>query len=202
MKILIIGPQGSGKSTQAELIAQRLGIFYLSTGNISRQIAIEKTPFGKKVKKILETGQLVDDQTILQMVERALQGKKSFVAEGFPRNLFQAKKFKRGFDKVFHLKIGKNGIIKRLTARWVCPNCMANFNLLTTPPKKKGICDHCGGKLVQREDDKAEAIKKRLAIYQKETIPLLDFYRRQGILEEINGERPIEVILQDILPRI
>lgn len=202
MKILIIGPQGSGKSTQANLLADKLGIFYLSTGDASRRIAKEDTPLGRRVKKLLESGQLVDDQTILQMVERALQGKKSFVAEGFPRNLFQAKKFKKGFDQVFHLKISNKEIIKRLRARRVCPNCLANFNLLTTPPKKKGICDHCGGKLVQREDDKEEAIKRRLAIYQKKTKPLLDFYRKQGILEEIDGERPIGVILEDILNRL
>lgn len=202
MKILIIGPQGSGKSTQAELLSKKLGIFYLSTGNISRKIARENTPLGRKVKKIMESGRLVDDQTILQVVEKVLQGKKNFVAEGFPRNLFQAKKFKKGFNKVFYLKISQKEIIRRLTARRICQNCKANFNLITTPPKKERVCDFCGGELIQREDDSKEAIKKRLEIYQKATKPLLDFYRQKGIFQEVDGERPIEVIFKDILSRV
>ena len=205
MKILLIGPQGSGKSTQAKLLAKELGVLYLSTGEIFRQMAKAPTPLGKKIKKILNQGLLVDDETTIKIVKKFLtkpEFKHGFVAEGFPRNLTQAKKLKKVFDKVFYLTVNQKEIMKRLTARRVCQDCQADFNLLTKPPKKEGICDYCGGKLIQREDDTEEAIKQRLAIYHELTKSVLDFYRRQGILEEVDGERPLAVILEDILSRL
>jgi len=205
MKILIVGPQGSGKSTQAKLLGEKLGLPYLSTGNIFRQMAKSPTPLGRKIKRIINQGLLIDDQTTIKIVKEYLKKpefKKGFVAEGFPRNLSQAKKIPHLFDKVFNLNVSRKTIFQRLTTRRVCEKCGANFNILTKPPKKKGVCDFCGGKLVQRDDDKKEAIQKRLEIYQKLTKPVLDFYRRQGILEEIDGEQPIQTILKEILSRL
>ena len=205
MNILIIGPQGSGKSTQAKLLAEKLNVLYLSTGEIFRQMAKTETALGKMIKRLINQGSLVDDKTTLKIIKEYLKKpefKHGFVAEGFPRNLFQAKKLQKLFDKVFHLVISKKEIMRRLTSRRVCQNCKANFNLLTKLPKKKGVCDSCGGKLVQREDDKKEAIEKRLAIYQKLTQPVLSFYQRQGILEEIDGERSVEEIFQDIFSQL
>jgi len=205
MNILVIGPQGSGKSTQAKLLAKKLKVSYLSTGEIFRQMAKTETAFGKRIKRLINQGNLVDDKTTLKIIKEYLKKpefEKGFVAEGFPRNLFQVEKLQKVFDKVFHLAISKKEIMKRLASRRVCQNCKANFNLLTKPPKKKGVCDSCGGKLVQREDDKKKAIEKRLIIYQKLTQPVLSFYQRQGILEEIDGERPAEEIFQDIFSQL
>ena len=201
MKILIIGPQGSGKSTQARLLVKKLSFLYLSTGDIFRQIARKNTLLGRKIKKTIDDGHLVDDKTTLIVVERFLENKKDFVIEGFPRNLFQARKFQesQGFDRVFSLRVSKKEIMRRLTSRRVCENCGANFNLLTKPPKKKGVCDLCGGKLIQRKDDKKEIIERRLAIYRRLTEPVLGFYRKKGLLKEIDGERPIGAVLKDIL---
>lgn len=205
MKILVVGSQGSGKSTQAKLLAQKLRVPYLSTGEIFRQMANQKTALGKRIKNLLSQGFLVDNKTTIRIVKDYLKKpefKKGFVAEGFPRNLNQARKLGKFFDKVFYLKVSKPVIIKRLTARRLCQNCKADFNLLTKPSDKEGICDFCGGKLVCREDDTEESIKKRLKIYYQLTQPVLDFYRKEGILEEIDGERPVKIIFKDILTRV
>jgi len=202
MKILIIGSQGSGKSTQAELLAKELGFCFFSTGNLFRKAACEKTPFGRKIKNLMESGRLIDDEQTLKLVHNILKNKEDYVIEGFPRNLFQAKKFKYSFDKAFFLKISEKEAIKRLTARRVCQKCRANFNLLTKPPKQKNICDKCGAKLTQRPDDTEKAIKQRLNIFYKQTNKVLDYYHKKNILEEIDANRPIKVILQDILSRI
>lgn len=205
MKILMIGPQGSGKSTQAKLLAKKLTVPYLSTGEIFRQMAKEPTSLGKKIKNLIDNGLLVDDQTTIKIVKQFIarpEFKNGFVAEGFPRNLNQAEKLGNLFDKVFYLTISQEEIMRRLTARRICPDCKANFNLLTQPPKKEGLCDLCGAKLIQRQDDHPAAIKKRLEIYQKLTQPVLEFFQRQGILEKVDGEQPISIILEDILSRI
>lgn len=179
MNILLVGPQGSGKSTQVKLLAEKLGVPYLSTGEIFRQMAKEKTALGRKIKNILKKGLLIDDKQTIEIVKEYLKKsefKQGFVAEGFPRNLYQAKRLKKVFDKVFYLAIRQEEIMRRLTARRICQDCKANFNKLTKPPKKEGICDECGGKLIQRDDDKKEVIKKRLEIYYQETRSVLGFF--------------------------
>lgn len=205
MKILLIGPQGSGKSTQAQLLAKARGVPYLSTGEIFRQMAKEPTVLGKKVKNLIDHGDLIDDVTTTKIVKQFVnkpEFKQGFVAEGFPRNLNQAQKLGHLFDKVFYLTLSQKEIMKRLTARRVCPNCKANFNLLTKPSKKENLCDECGGQLVQREDDQEAAIKKRLKIFHQLTRPVLALFQQQGILEEVNGERSVEIILKDLLAQI
>lgn len=201
-RILVIGSQGSGKSTQAELLAKELRFFFLSTGQLFRKISRQKTGFGREVKQLLEKGQLVPDQPTLDFVHQILRDRKNYVIEGFPRNLHQAKKFKYGFDKVFFLKIREKEALRRLSGRRVCSRCKVDFNFLTQPPKKKGICDHCGGTLIQRHDDTEKAIRRRLVIFYQHTDKVLDYYRQQGIFEEIDAERPVKTILQDILARL
>ena len=168
-------------------------------------MAKEPTPLGRRIKNLIDKGILIDDKTTIEIVKEYLKKpdfKLSFVAEGFPRNLSQAKMLKKLFDKVFYLTISQKETMKRLTSRRVCQQCQANFNLLTQPPKKKGVCDYCGAKLIQREDDEKKAIKKRLTTFHQLTKPVLDYYRQKGILEKINGERAIDIILKDILSRI
>lgn len=200
-----MGPQGSGKSTQAQLLAKKLKIPCLSTGDICRKASRENTPLGKRVKKIVKSGKLVDDKTILEMVEEFLKRpeyQKGVVFEGFPRNLFQAENLKAKIDKVFYLTLSRKEVLRRLTARRICKKCGANFNLVTQPPKVKDQCDFCRGELFQREDDTKEAVLQRLKLFDEQTRPVLDFYREQGVLQEIDGERPVPVILKDILQRL
>lgn len=201
MKIILIGCQGSGKSTQAELLSKKFSLPILSTGDLCRKTAQENSPLGKKVKKMMNQGVLVDDFTIMKMAKKFLKedGRKGFIAEGFPRNLNQAKALKGKIDFVFYIKVSQKEAIRRLTSRWLCSQCEENFNLLTKLPKKKGLCDLCGGKLIQREDDQEAAVKQRLALYFQQTEPVLDYYRQQGLVHEINGEQPIPAIHQDIM---
>lgn len=205
MNIVIMGPQGSGKSTQAQLLARRLKIPCLSTGEIFREISKEETALGKRVKEIMNGGQLVGDKTTLAVVKKFLREpkyQKGVVFEGFPRNLFQAENLNLKIDKVFYLSLSHKEALKRLTARRICKKCGANFNLITTPPKVRENCDLCGSELYQREDDTKEAVLERLRLFDKQTKPVLDFYKKQGILQEVDGERPIPIILKDISQRL
>lgn len=174
MKIIVMGPQGSGKSTQADLLAEVLGLPCLEMGDLLHFISQEETERGRKIKKAMEAGVLVGDETILKVVEEHLQMpayKKGYVLDGFPRNLETAKEFNQKINQVFYLKVSDKENIKRLV--------------------KRG-----------RKDDTPELIKKRLKIYHQETEPVLDYYRQKGILEEVDGERPIEMIHQDIVGRL
>jgi len=126
----------------------------------------------------------------------------SVVRSGFPRNLFQAKSLKAKIDQVFYLTLSRKEALKRLTARRICKKCGANFNLVTRPPKEEGKCDACGGELFQRIDDSEKAVLERLRLFDEQTKPVLDFYKKQGVLQEIDGERQVPVILKDILERL
>lgn len=200
-RIILIGCQGSGKSTQAELLSKKFSLPLLSTGDLCRQTSQEDSVLGKRVRNLVKRGILVDDSTILEMVKKFLtkEGRKGFIAEGFPRNLSQAKALKEKIDFVFYIKVSQKEALRRLTARWLCSQCKENFNILTKPPKRKGFCDRCGGKLTQRKDDQKAAVKQRLALYFKETEPVLKYYQNQGLVHEINGEQPIPTIHQDIM---
>lgn len=205
MHIIIMGPQGSGKSTQAQLLARRLKTPCLSTGEIFRKISKEKTALGRRVKRIMNGGQLVDDKTTIEVVKKFLEKptyQKGVVFEGFPRNFFQAKNLPLKIDKVFYLTLSRKEALRRLTARRICKKCGANFNLLTSPPKVEGRCDLCKGSLYQREDDTKRAVLKRLELFDQETKPVLDYYRKQSILQEVDGERPIKEIFRDLAKRV
>lgn len=213
MNFVVLGLPASGKGTQAELLAKKLGLYYLEMGEVLRKIAKEKTPLGKEVNRIIyQEGGLVPGKAMRQIVGKLLaeiKSDKGIVFDGYPRKLSQYQDLKKmlanwgtKINKVFFLKVSRETVIKRISSRRVCPRCDSEYNLITRPPRKDELCDKCQVKLIQRQDDKEEIVKKRLETYRRVTIPMLRHIRQQGILIEINGERTIEVIHQDIMDRL
>ncbi len=212
MNLIILGPQGSGKGTQAKLLSEKLGLVYLEVGQILREIASQKTALGQKVSRFLKEGILVDDQIMAEILPNYLTKgnfEKGVLLDGFPRNLSQVnlletilKKYQAKINKVIFLSISPEESVRRLTARRICPKCHRNFNLITLPPKKDNLCDDCGLPLRKRLDEDEATIQQRLKVYQQQTKPVIDYFREKGILLEINGEQPVEVIHQEILRRI
>ncbi|MFN3301530.1 MAG: adenylate kinase family protein [Patescibacteria group bacterium] len=203
MRIILIGPPASGKGTQAELLAKKLKLPLISTGNFFRWQIKKNTSLGKKIKKIVERGKLVPDQITNKIIEKEIKSKKKFILDGYPRNLNQANYLKSltDIDIVFEIWISKKEILKRLTGRRVC-SCGATYHLIYAPPKNDEICDKCGRKLFIREDDKKTNVLKRISIYQKETKPLIDFYRKEKKLIKINGQQPILKVFKDIIEKL
>lgn len=203
MNIVLIGPQGSGKGTQAKLLKEKFKIPHISTGDMFRDNIGKKTELGMKAKAIIESGKLVPDEITIGIVKDRLSKpdcKKGFILDGYPRNLAQAEALE-GFAKANHaldIEVPDNVSIKRLSSRWQCRKCGAIYGI-TLIPKKKWFCDKDGSELYQRDDDKPEAIRKRLEIYHNETKPLIDFYKKKGILAEIDGNQPVEKIFEDIM---
>lgn len=206
MYLVLIGPPGSGKGTQAKRLAERLGYFHLSTGDILREAVKEGTPLGLEAKKYMEEGKLVPDEVVIGIVKERLSSpdcEKGVVFDGFPRTLSQAEALDRIFnelgkrlDLVVEIEVSEEEVLKRLTGRRTCRNCGAMYHVLFDPPKVEGICDKCGGPLYQREDDKEEVIRERLRVYRKDTEPLVTYYENKGVLVKVKGEGPIEEVQQ------
>lgn len=209
MNILIIGVQGSGKGTQGKLLAKKLGIKHISSGDMFRDID-ENTELGKKVRKFMNKGILVPTSLTTELLKQHLKKNNCInnaILEGYPRDLEQAKLLDKFFklDYVILLSITDSEAIKRLTGRRTCSNksCGAIYNIYTAPkPKKEGICDKCGSKLYQRKDAAKEAVKKRIAIYHEETAHLIKFYKNMEMLIKINGEQSIEDVQQEIRKKL
>ncbi|MDD5193031.1 MAG: nucleoside monophosphate kinase [Candidatus Nanoarchaeia archaeon] len=200
MKLIFIGPQGSGKGTQAEIISEELGIPHISTGDLFREAEGEVKG---QVDLYMQSGKLVPDELTLKILKQRISQpdcKKGFILDGFPRNINQVNLLKTitEIDKVIEITLSDFEALKRLEGRVSCEKCKEGYNLFTEPkPKNPLHCDLCGGRLVRRDDDNEQAIKKRLEIYHKETEPILNEYK--DILIKINGEQNIEKITQDIL---
>ncbi len=206
MNILFIGPQGSGKGTQAELLSKKLSIPYISTGNIFRENIVNETELGKMAKKFIDEGKLVPDEVTNNIVKDRLAKedvKSGFIFDGYPRNLFQADFFDNiaKLDKVFEIYVSDKESIRRLADRRSC-KCGAVYHLKYNPPKVPNKCDKCGGELFIREDDKEEKIKERLRIYHNETERLLNYYDKKGILITIDGEQPIAKVHSDVMGKV
>lgn len=212
MNLVILGPQGSGKGAQAKLLVKKLGLAYFEPGKIFRQEAEKKTTLGKRVANYMSRGKLVPDPVIRKVLDSFLTKSdlsKGVVFDGIPRNLSQSEDFEKELgkkkielDRTVLIDISEKESIRRLTARRICPQCGRVYNLLTLPPKKDEKCDDCQSKLISRKDESVEAIKERLKTYREQTLPVVGYYRKKGILLEIDGERPIEVIHQDIMKRL
>ena len=197
---MVLGPPGAGKGTQAEMLERELGLKHLSTGDILREEVRKGTELGKRAEKYMKSGELVPDDLIVEMMEKEISKYDNFVLDGFPRNLKQAEALDKmcRIDKVILLEVPDEVILERLSLRRSCPKCNRVYHLKYNPPKENEICDYCGAKLYQRDDDKEEVIKKRLEVYRKETEPIAKFYREKGILVKVNGSKSIEEIFSDI----
>lgn len=202
MNFIFLGPPGAGKGTLAAQVAEEYGIPQISTGDIFRENIKNQTELGKKVKAILDSGGLVSDEVVLEIVEDRLKKddcKNGFILDGFPRTIPQAEAFEKlGIDvKVVNFEVDNDLIIARLSNRCVCKNCKANYNVKFMPPKVEGKCDKCGGELFTREDDKLESITHRLEVYRKETEPLIEFYKKLGKITDIDSARDSSLVLVD-----
>jgi len=200
MNIVLLGPPGVGKGTQAQIIAEKKNLKWISTGDILRKEVSEGTSLGREAEIYMKEGKLVPDNIIIEIIKKHLSPK-GVIFDGFPRNLSQAKALEKimEIDKVIFLNCPEEIVIFRLTNRRICIKCNRVYNLISNPPKRDEICDVCGSKLIQREDDKPEVIRKRFRVYEEETKPLLSYYREKGILFEVDASGSIEEITKNLL---
>ena len=199
MKLILLGPPGAGKGTQGEILKKKLGIPTISTGNMLRAAMKEGTPLGKQVSKRMEEGTLVEDYLVIGIVKERLAQPdcaNGYILDGVPRTVAQAETMeKEGLleaDFVLSLEADPEDILKRMTNRRVCADCGAPYNSVTSRPKQEGVCDLCGGKLIQRKDDEEATVRHRLVVYQEETEPLKDFFKARGMLTSIPSLPSIE----------
>ncbi len=208
MRLILLGPPGAGKGTQAKLLAEKFNIQQISTGDILRQAVKNKTKMGLKAKSYMDQGKLVPDNVVIGIIKDRLDNadcSKGFILDGFPRTIQQAeslsqalKQMEIDIDYLIDIEIDFNYLIQRLTGRWTCRECGEGYHKMSNPPKKKGVCDKCDGELYQRDDDKEETIQKRFEVYRKETEPLKDYYQKNGKLNAIKGDGGIQEIFSRI----
>jgi adenylate kinase len=202
MKLVLLGPPGAGKGTQAQVLSKDLSVPHVSTGDMLREALKAGTPLGLKAKSYMEKGGLVPDEVVIALVEERLSKPDAaggFILDGFPRTAEQAKsldaslsKMRMPLDLVLYFKTSLDIILMRLTGRRVCGQCGKNYHLKNFRPNAEGLCDACGAKLVQRPDDKEETIRERLKVYEDQTAPLIDYYGRKGLLEEVSGDLDVK----------
>ena len=194
MKLILLGPPGAGKGTQAEILNKKLGIPTISTGNILRAAVKNGTPVGLKAKEYMDAGKLVPDEVIIGVISERLAEadcQNGFILDGFPRTIPQAEALEKAgisFDAVVSIEISDEEIVERMAGRRVCAACGAPYHVKNMPPKVEGVCDACGGKLEARADDKPEVVRDRLSVYHKETAPLKDFYAARNLLKTVDNQ--------------
>ena len=209
MKIIMLGAPGAGKGTQAKQIAGKYSIPHISTGDIFRANIKNGTELGKKAKEYMDQGLLVPDELTCDLVvDRIGQDdcKNGFVLDGFPRTIPQAEALTNALnelgqkmDYAIDVDVPDENIVKRMSGRRACLDCGATYHVVSIPPKKEGICDACGSKLVLRDDDKPETVQKRLDVYHEQTQPLIDYYKEAGILKSVDGTQPMEDVFAEIV---
>lgn len=204
MRIILLGPPGSGKGTQGALIEQRYGFPKISTGDLLRLAVQKKSPLGMQAKAAMDKGDLVNDDIVLQLVAERMameDCKEGYVLDGFPRNMKQAlmlEKLDRPHEVVLDIRLEEETLISRLSSRRICARCGNTYNLIVKPPGRDGSCDKCQGELVQRLDDEPAIIEERLKVYHQETEPLVVHYRKKDVYHRIEGDRDIEQVFNDI----
>ena len=208
MRLILLGPPGAGKGTQASSIVAEYGITHISTGDIFRHNIKNETELGKKVKSYLDKGQLVPDELTIDLVWDRLSKddcKKGFLLDGFPRTINQAEALQKGLekrglklDKVVNIDVDKNILVKRLSGRRVCKNCGETYHIDNKPTLKDGVCDKCSGEVIQRADDNEKTVLDRIEVYEKQTFPLIDFYKNLGLILTVDGTLSIEDVFSQI----
>ena len=208
INLVLLGPPGAGKGTQADLLKKAYHILHVSTGDMLREAVAEGSDTGKEIQKYMNSGALVPDEIVTKgVIERISKpdAESGVILDGYPRNKSQAESLtealteeKKSLDVVLYLKTSEDVAVKRLSGRRVCPKCGKNYHVTNMPPKKEGICDTCGVELVQREDDNPETVKNRFVVYQESTKDLIDYYRDKSLLREVNGDLPAEKLFDDI----
>jgi adenylate kinase len=203
-RVVLLGPPGAGKGTHAKLLQEKFAACQISTGDILRQAVAEQTSLGKEAAQYIDRGALVPDDVIVGLVAERLKEKdceKGFILDGFPRTIPQAesldamlREMRLSLNRALSVQVPRSVIIERLAGRRSCKNCGALAHVVFSPPKKEGVCDRCGGELYQRQDDKEETVAHRLKVYEQQTAPLVDYYRRRGLLREIDGVGAIDEI--------
>ena len=205
MKLILLGAPGAGKGTQADILCEKLDIPTISTGNILRAAVKNGTPTGLKAKAFMDAGQLVPDEVIIGIISERLDEPdcaKGYILDGVPRTIAQAEALEKAgiaFDSVVSLEVSDEAICERMSGRRVCESCGASYHVAAVPPKTEGVCDKCGGKLIQRKDDAPETVKSRLEVYHKETEPLKAFYAERGLLKTVENQPTVEAVSQAIL---
>ena len=204
MRLVLLGAPGAGKGTQAKKLEERYEIPQISTGDILRRAVKEETPLGVKAKQHMEGGGLVPDEIVIGLVRERLREEDcapGFILDGFPRTVEQARALEgiTHMDAVVNIDVDLDILMARLTGRRSCPSCGAVYHMQANPPKEEGVCDACGGGLIQREDDNEETVRKRLDTYASQTMPLIDYYKDKGLLVNIVGEGGIENVFNNIV---
>jgi adenylate kinase len=204
IRVILLGAPGAGKGTQAKLLQEQFEVCQISTGEILRKAVAEQSPLGKEASQYIQRGALVPDNVIINLVAERLKEKdceKGFILDGFPRTISQAESLEAilktrdlALDGVLSVRVPHGVIVERLAGRRTCKNCGALNHVVFDPPRKQGVCDQCGGKLYQREDDREETVAARLKVYDTQTAPLEDYYRERGLLREIDGVGKVEDI--------
>jgi adenylate kinase len=207
--LILLGPPGAGKGTQAALVSQQAGVAHVATGDLFRENIRNQTELGLQAKAFVDKGALVPDELTVRMLLDRLDRpdtQKGVLLDGFPRTVDQARALddalkQRGqaVDQVLYINVGEEEVVRRLAGRWTCRQCGAVYHQVFSPPKEAGKCDQCGGELYQRDDDKPETVRNRLGVYTQQTAPLIDYYKGQGKLLEVNGEQEAGAVGTDLL---
>jgi adenylate kinase len=207
--LIFLGAPGAGKGTQAREVSKHFSIPQISTGDMLREAVRNGTPMGLAAKVKMEAGELVPDEVVCGIVEERIgqpDCRKGFILDGFPRDIAQAEFVRRvllakgrGNPLVIDIKVDQDLLLKRLTGRRTCALCGEIYNIYFNPPRAEGVCDNDGGKLLQRADDSEETIRQRLVAYEKQTSPLIEYYRAKGLLHEMDGNRKPEVIAEELI---
>jgi len=202
--VAFLGPPGAGKGTQARDLAQEWGVLHLATGDMLREAVAAGSPLGREAKGYMDQGALVPDDVIIRMMGERLgraDARPGFILDGFPRTIAQAealakllKDLGQTLDTVVYFDVSEPELLRRLTGRRVCRKCGHTYHLVSNPPERAGICDACGGELYQRDDDSEATVRNRLQVYQRQTAPLLDYYRQRNTLTTVAGEGPVAMI--------
>ena len=207
MKLIFIGPPGSGKGTQAKRLAGRFEIPHISTGDMLREAVAAGTPVGQQAASIMAAGQLVPDDLMIKMIDERLarpDAQKGFILDGFPRTLVQAEKLEtlvgngNGDLRVLQLLVPDDAIVRRITLRRTCAQCGAIYHLENSPPATDGVCDRCGAEVIARPDDTEEAVRKRLESFHRQTMPVATYYKAKNILREVDGIGPVDEVFERI----